>query len=89
MRAALKKKISTDWLAIMVSSLSRTAGMEGRSERSIARAETLAVGEAAEMKGASEVCRRWVLRERRIMWFIPLEAKAAATCWGDGLVGVM
>jgi hypothetical protein len=52
--------------------------MEGRSARSMRRVETLTDGEAAETKEASEDERRVVLRARRMMWDMPLEAKAAA-----------
>jgi hypothetical protein len=56
--------------------------MEARSARSRRRVETFTSGEALETKGASESARRWVLRLRRMMWSMPLEANCAATCWG-------
>lgn len=80
MRAALKKMISTDEVDVRASSFSRVGGIEEREERSICRVETLTFWDAACTNGASSFWRRVVLRESRIMWFIPLEAKAAATC---------
>jgi len=56
--------------------------MEGRSARSRRRVSTLTLGEAWETKGASEFWRRWVLRARRMMCWMPVEANFAATCWG-------
>jgi hypothetical protein len=55
--------------------------MEDRSARSRRRVDTLVVGEAEVMKEASEVVRRVLLRERRMMWDRPAEANARAVCW--------
>lgn len=79
-RAALKKTTSTGAFCVRASSCARTAGREDRSARSRSRVETLTVGEALATKGASEFWRCCVLRARRMMCCMPLEANAAAVC---------
>jgi hypothetical protein len=79
MRAALKKMTSTSSLAVKASSCLSTEGMEDRLARSMGRVETLTLLEDLDTNGASSLERRWVLRARRMMWFMPLEANFAAT----------
>jgi hypothetical protein len=58
MRAALKKMISTESLVVKLSNSLKTAGIEGRSERSICKVSTLTSLEAADTNGASSFRRR-------------------------------
>jgi hypothetical protein len=70
----LKNTTSTSSSLVNSSTSFRIPGIESRFARSRVTVETLAFGVALRTEGASESCRRWVLRARRMMCVMPLEA---------------